>query len=152
MTPQDMDRLVEEHLRAEDTGDLDAAVARYTDDVEHDVVGAPGGPLRGPAAARARYAVLMENVRTDEMVLRRRFHTVDDEGGDACIVEHDVTATVVGEFAGVPGRGTTVRFRLLHVFEFTGGRISRENVWMDTATVLAQLTTPEPRTSGTLVR
>jgi hypothetical protein len=28
---------------------------------------------------------------------------------------------------------------MLHVFEFRGGRISRENVWMDTATVLAQL-------------
>jgi hypothetical protein len=37
-----------------------------------------------------------------------------------------------------------VRFRLLHVFEFAGGRISRENVWMDTATVLAQLTAPDP--------
>ncbi|WP_445187886.1 hypothetical protein ACTXG6_12175 [Pseudonocardia sp. Cha107L01] len=28
---------------------------------------------------------------------------------------------------------------MLHVFEFRGGRISRENVWMDAATVLAQL-------------
>lgn len=137
MSPDEMDRLVEEHFRAEDAGDLDAAVAAYTDDVEHDVVGAPGGPLRGPAAARARYAALLANVRTDAMTLRRRYHA-----DAACIVEHDVAATVVGEFAGVPGRGRTVRFRLLHVFEFTGGRISRENVWMDTATVLAQLDAP----------
>jgi steroid delta-isomerase-like uncharacterized protein len=143
MTPEEMDRLVDEHIRAEDAGDLDAAVAVYTDDVEHDVVGAPGGPLRGPAAARARYATLLENVRTDEMVLRHRYHVVDDRAADACVVEHDVTATVVGQFAGIPGRGRTVRFRLLHVFEFAGGRISRENVWMDTATVLAQLTAPE---------
>jgi len=28
---------------------------------------------------------------------------------------------------------------MLHVFEFRDGLISRENVWMDTATVLAQL-------------
>jgi hypothetical protein len=28
---------------------------------------------------------------------------------------------------------------MLHVFEFRGGLISRENVWMDTASVLAQL-------------
>jgi steroid delta-isomerase-like uncharacterized protein len=130
----EMDRLIEEHLRAEDTGDLDAAVAVYTDDVEHDVVGAPGGPLRGPAAARARYAELLENVRGDEMLLRRRYHA-----DDACIVEHDVTATVVGHFAGIPGEGRQVRFRMLHVFEFSGGLISRENVWMDTASVLAQL-------------
>lgn len=139
MTPDEMDRLIEEHIRAEDAGDLDAAVALYTDDVEHDVVGAPGGPLHGPEAARARYAALLANVRTDAMVPRRRYHAVDDHGTDACIVEHDVTATVIGVFAGVPGRGATVRFRLLHVFEFARGRISRENVWMDTATVLAQL-------------
>jgi steroid delta-isomerase-like uncharacterized protein len=137
MTHDEMDRLIEEHLRAEDSGDLDAAVAVYTDDVEHDVVGAPGGPLHGPAAARARYAELMQNVRTDEMVLRRRFHA-----DDACIVEHDVAATVTGQFAGIPGGGRQVRFRLLHVFEFSGGLISRENVWMDTATVLAQLSAP----------
>src|SRR4051794_17149266 len=83
MHPTEMDRLIEEHLRAEDAGDLDATVALYTDDVEHDVVGAPGGPLRGPAAARARYAELLGNVRTDEMLLRRRYHATD-----ACIVEH----------------------------------------------------------------
>jgi steroid delta-isomerase-like uncharacterized protein len=134
MHPTEMDRLVEEHIRAEDAGDLDAAIALYTDDVEHDVVGAPGGPLRGPAAARARYAELLGNVRTDEMLLRRRYHATD-----ACIVEHEVAATVVGQFAGVPGNGRQVRFRLLHVFEFARGRISRENVWMDTATVTAQL-------------
>jgi steroid delta-isomerase-like uncharacterized protein len=134
MHPTEMDRLVEEHIRAEDAGDLDAAIALYTDDVEHDVVGAPGGPLHGPAAARARYAELLGNVRTDEMLLRRRYHATD-----ACIVEHEVAATVVGQFAGVPGNGRQVRFRLLHVFEFARGRISRENVWMDTATVMAQL-------------
>jgi steroid delta-isomerase-like uncharacterized protein len=134
MHPTEMDRLVEEHIRAEDAGDLDAAVALYTDDVEHDVVGAPGGPLHGPAAARARYAELLGNVRTDEMLLRRRYHATD-----ACIVEHEVAATVFGQFAGIPGHGRQVRFRLLHVFEFARGRISRENVWMDTATVMAQL-------------
>ena len=138
MHPAEMDRLIEEHIRAEDSGDLDAAVALYTDDVEHDVVGAPGGPLRGPAAARARYAELLGNVRTDEMLLRRRYHAAD-----ACIVEHEVAATVLGHFAGIPGNGRQVRFRLLHVFEFARGRISRENVWMDTATVMAQLA-PEP--------
>jgi steroid delta-isomerase-like uncharacterized protein len=134
MERMEMDRLIEEHLQAEDTGDLDAAVAVYTDDVEHDVVGAPGGPLRGPAAARARYTELLENLRGDEMVLRRRYHA-----DDACIVEHDVTATVVGHFAGIPGEGQQVRFRMLHVFEFSGGLVSRENVGMDTASVLAQL-------------
>jgi steroid delta-isomerase-like uncharacterized protein len=132
-----MDELVNAHIGAEASNDVAAAVAVYTDDVEHDVVGAPGGPLRGPAAARARYAALMANVRTDAMLERRRFHAED-----ACIVEHEVTATVHGHLGGLPGEGRQVRFRMLHVFEFRGGRISRENVWMDTATVTAQLAAP----------
>jgi hypothetical protein len=37
-----------------------------------------------------------------------------------------------------------VTFRLMHVCEFRDGRISRENVWMDVAAIVAQLTTPEP--------
>jgi predicted ester cyclase len=51
---------------------------------------------------------------------------------------------VLGHFAGVAGHGAAVRFRLLHVFEFTAGRISREIAWMDTATVLAQLAASTP--------
>jgi steroid delta-isomerase-like uncharacterized protein len=137
MDRAEMDRLIEQHIRAEDAGDLDAAVAVYTDDVEHDMVGDPGGPLYGPAAARARYADLLANMRSGDMVLRRRYHA-----DDACIVEHEVSATITGRFAGIPGQGREVRFRLLHVFEFSDGLISRENVWMDTATVLAQLTAP----------
>jgi len=132
-----MDRLIHAHLSAEDTGDLDAAVAVYTDDVEHDVVGAPGGPLHGPAAARDRYAGLLQNVRTDRMTELRRYYAER-----ACIVEHECTATVIGQFGGLPGLDRAVTFRLLHVFEFRDGLISRENVWMDAATVSAQLAPP----------
>lgn len=137
MNPQLMDELIETHIGAEDAGDVDTAVSVYTDDVEHDVVGAPGGPLYGPDAARARYRGLLQNVRTDKMDELRRYHAAD-----ACIVEHLCTATVTGELGGLPGLGRQVTFRLLHVFEFRDGLISRENVWMDTATVLATLAQP----------
>ena len=137
MDRRTMDRLIDTHIGAEDAGDLDAAIGVYTDDVEHDVVGAPGGPLYGPAAARERYEGLLENVRTDEMTELRRYHA-----DDACVVEHRCTATITGQFAGIPGRDRAVTFRLLHVFEFRNGAISRENVWMDTASVLAQLAEP----------
>jgi hypothetical protein len=49
------------------------------------------------------------------------------------------TRAVLGSFGGLAGRGSSVRFRMLHVFEFRGGLLSRENGWMDTASVLAQL-------------
>jgi steroid delta-isomerase-like uncharacterized protein len=132
-----MAALVDAHLAAEQQSDLDQAVAGYTEDVEHDVVGAPGGPLRGPAAARQRYTQLLEQVRTDRLTELRRFY-----GDDVCVVEHECSATMFGEFAGLAGRGRSTQFRMLHVFEFRDGLISRENVWMDTASVMAQLAEP----------
>ena len=41
---------------------------------------------------------------------------------------------------GIPGNGRSITFRTLHVFEFRGGKISRENVWLDGGAVAAQLT------------
>lgn len=137
MTREQMDQLIEAHVSAEDAGDIDAAVAVYTDDVEHDVVGAPGGPLRGPGAVRGRYDQLMQNIRTISMQTMRRYYA-----DDACGVEHLCTGAVTGQFAGIAGHGRQVCFRLLHIFEFRDGKISRENVWMDTATLSAQLAEP----------
>ena len=55
MQPEQMDRLIREHIEAEIAGDPAGCVAVYTDDVEHDVVGAPGGPLHGRASAQGFY-------------------------------------------------------------------------------------------------
>jgi hypothetical protein len=51
MTPDEMEALIEAHLRAEGNGDPEGAVANYTEDIENDVVGFPGSPLRGIPAA-----------------------------------------------------------------------------------------------------
>lgn len=41
---------------------------------------------------------------------------------------------------GIEGHNRPLSFRLLHVVEFAeDGRISRENVWIDLAAVIAQL-------------
>ena len=55
MTPEQIDKLIEAHVKAEKAGDFDAAVAMYTDDIEHDVVGCPPavhcvGPTPPPRA------------------------------------------------------------------------------------------------------
>ncbi len=139
MTPEQMDMLVDAHVGAENTGDVAAAVAVYTED---DVVGAPGGPLHGPEAAQHRYEQLLKDVRSDELVCTRRYY-----GEDFCVVEHLCTCMVTGQFAGIPGNGRRVSFRMLHIFEFRRGKISRENVWMDTASVMAQLA-PSPAAAG----
>ena len=130
-----MDRLIEAHLRAEAAGDPAGCVAGYTADVEHDVVGAPHGPVQGVAAAQDFYAQLTRDVRTEQLVPVRSYY-----GEDFCVIEHEWSGTVPGAFLGVPGHGRRVVFRMLHVWEFRDGRISRENVWLDGGAVVAQRT------------
>jgi hypothetical protein len=66
--------------------------------------------------------------------------TVGCYGDDFCVVEHLTKGAVTGEFLGIPGHGREVSFRLLHVWEFRDGLMSRENVWLDGGSVVAQLT------------
>lgn len=135
MTPAAMNHLIETHLEGERTGNSALAISVYTDDVEHDVVGAPSGPVRGPAAAQAFYDHLIRDVRTERMEVTRSYY-----GADFCTIEHQWTGTIPGSFLGVPGNGRRISFRMLHVFEFRNGRISRENVWLDGGAIVAQLT------------
>lgn len=129
-----MDELIERHLRAEMAGDTAGAVAVFTDDVVHDVVGSPTGPARGREAAKGFYEYLTTNVHTQEVTPVRSYY-----GDDFCVIEHDVDAKVPGEFLGLAGNGARVRFRMIHVWEFRDGLISRENVWLDGAAITAQL-------------
>ncbi len=136
MTPEQMDRLIDAHIAAETAGDTDGCVAVYTDDVEHDVVGFPGGPRRGKAEAQDFYEHLIRSISTETMPRTRSYY-----GDDFCVAEHTWTGTVPGDFLGVPGHGKRISFRLLHVFEFRDGLISRENVWIDGGSAIAQLST-----------
>jgi len=135
MNPAQMDELIEVHIKAESAGDTAGAVAVYTDDVEHDVVGLPTGPVHGKVAARDFYEFLSRNITTEKMAPTHRYY-----GDDFCVIEHDTTCTVDGEFLGIPGNGRRITFRLLHVWEFRDGLMSRENVWLDGASIVAQLT------------
>jgi steroid delta-isomerase-like uncharacterized protein len=134
MTPAEMNKLIEQHLAAEIAGDPEATVAMYTGDVIHDVVGAPHGPLNGPDAAKGFYEYLTSNFKTEQMDVTHAWY-----GDDFCVLEHQCTGTAPGEFLGIPGNGKRISFRLLHVWEFKDGRISRENVWLDGNAVAAQL-------------
>jgi steroid delta-isomerase-like uncharacterized protein len=134
MQEEQMRALVARHLKAEGAGDVDGAVAVYTDDVEHDVVGWPTGVLHGRDAARGFYEHLTANFRTEEEALNRSFIT-----DDAIVLDQMMTGTVTGSMLGLPGHGRTITFRILHVFEFRDGLISRENVWLDGAAIAAQL-------------
>lgn len=111
-----MQDLVSQHLRAEGSGDVDGAIAVYTDDIEHDVVGFPGSPSSGKEGARAFYDELTANFRTEGEEVLHRFVT-----DDAIILEQMMTGTVIGSMLGLPGNGRRISFRILHVFEFREG-------------------------------
>jgi hypothetical protein len=131
----EMDRLIEQHVAAEMAADSAAAVAVYTDDVEHDVVGWPTGPVSGPAAAKNFYEQLIAAFVNEEMT---PVHTL--YGDDHCVIEHRTRGRFPHGFLGAPASDRPVVFRMLHVFEFRGNAISRENVWLDTGAIMAQLT------------
>lgn len=135
MDRQEMRALIERHLKAEGAGDVEGAVSVYTDDIVHDAVGFPGSPRTGKDAAREFYGFLTANFRTEHEEPTHEYWTED-----ALVLEQLMTGTVIGEMLGVPGNGKRVTFRILHVFEFRDGLISRENVWIDGAAVVAQLT------------
>lgn len=135
MTPTEMEALIQAHVKAEEHGDAEQAVSMYTDDIEHDAVGWPGGPVRGIPAALERYRQLLKDFHTEK---DERTHTYYAD--DAATVEDLITGVVTGSILGIPGNDRRITFRLLHVFEFKDGKISRENVWLDGAAIAAQLT------------
>jgi hypothetical protein len=62
-------------------------------------------------------------------------------GEDFCVIEHEWIGTVPGSFLGIPGHGRRISFRMLHVWTFRGGMISREG-WLDTGAIVRQLMEP----------
>lgn len=140
LTRAQMDRVIDEHYGYEARDDVAGVLATLGDDVDHDIVGSPTGPLRGKAQARTFYERLFADLRQDSVTSLRRYH-----GADFAVDESLWRGTAVGDPLGFPGRGRPLAFRILHLFEFgRGGEIRRENVWMDTAAIAAQLPTADP--------
>ena len=134
ITRERMDELIDEHYRAEAAADIDAIVAGFTADAEHDVAGRPGGSLRGGAQIAAFYRELLAELRIE------RFESTRRRYGDAHAVDEAILhGTAEGRPFGMEGRGRPVRVRLLHVFEFAHGLISRESAWMDVRALQDQL-------------
>jgi steroid delta-isomerase-like uncharacterized protein len=132
-----IDRIIAEHFRQEADGDVAGTLNTLTGDVVHDVVGDPAGELHGPAAVARRYGHLFANVRGERADVKHRLY------GENFVVDDKIwTAQVTGQFMGIPGQGRRISIRVLHIFEFRDGLISRENVWIDAGAAIAQLTSP----------
>lgn len=140
LTRSQMDRVIDEHYRFEGRDDVQGVLATLSDDVDHDVVGSPTGPLRGKAQARSFYETIFADLEQQSVSSTRRYY------GDDFVVDESLwRGTAVGNPLGFAGRNRPLAFRILHIFEFDDhGAIRRENVWMDTAAIAAQLSDNVP--------
>jgi hypothetical protein len=130
-----MDALVDEHFRFEAMDDVDGVMSTLLDGAEHEVIPSPVGALDDPAQQRAYYELLFGSITGRSVEPLRRYY------GDGFLVDETLWHGRVDD--GAPflceGRSGEVSFRLLHVFEFREGRISREQVWCDLAAIQRQL-------------
>jgi ketosteroid isomerase-like protein len=135
MSHAQIDRLIDDHFRHEATDDVDGVVASMAGDAEHDLVPSPWGPRHGSTEIRDFYRMLFADLRGESVTPLRRLYG-EDFVVDECIWHGRV---VDGRPFLCPGRSGPVSFRLLHVFELRDGRIQRENVWCDLASIQRQL-------------
>ncbi|UYN93841.1 MAG: ester cyclase [Enhydrobacter sp.] len=131
----DMDRKMDEHFGFEAADDVEGVLTTFTPDVEHDIVGWPTGPTRGPAAARPFYETLFADLADGKVECRKRLY-----GADFLVDESVWRGRAPGRPFGLDGANRPLEFRLLHVVEFApSGDIRRENVWIDLAAIQRQL-------------
>lgn len=135
LTREMMDAKLDEHFGFEMRDDVEGVLATLTEDVEHDIVGWPLGPSHGRAATRNFYETLFADLADGQVSSLRRYY------GENFMVDESLwRGTAVGRPFGFEGRNRPLEFRLLHVLEFTDdGQIARENVWIDSAAIAAQL-------------
>jgi len=135
MTREEMDMKVDEHFAFEAEYDVAGVLATLSRDVEHDIVGWPGGPTRGREGARSFYQTLFTDLSDSEVQCLRRLY------GEGFLVDESMwRGKAPGKPFGLDGRGRPLEFRLLHVIEFAdSGDITRENVWIDLAAIIQQL-------------
>ena len=135
MKPAEMDRKIDEHFHFEATDNIEGVLSTLADDVEHDIVGLPTGAVHRREDARAFYENLFKDLSESSVKKIRRYY------GDHFMVDESLwSGRAPGRPFGLEGRNRPLSFRLLHVLEFAkDGRIKRENVWLDYAAIIQQL-------------
>lgn len=135
LTAAFMDAKINEHFAFEAKDDVEGVLSTLTPDCEHDVVGWPPGPSFGHEQARGFYETLFADLADGSATPIRRMH------GENFLVDETLwSGRAVGRPFGMEGRGRPLEFRMLHVIEFAPtGHISREQVWLDVAAILRQL-------------
>lgn len=130
-----IDRIIDQHFAFEAHDDVEGVLATLATDAEHDVVGSPTGPTCGRDAARPFYEALFADLADGRVDTLRRLY------GENFVVDESLWhGRAPGTPFGIDGGDRVLKFRLLHIFEFTeAGDIARENVWIDLGAIQQQL-------------
>jgi uncharacterized protein len=140
LSRKEMDMKMDEHFHFEAADDVDGVLKTLSDDVEHDIVGWPTGPTKGRGVARGFYEALFADLADGKVACTKRLY-----GADFLVDESVWSGRAVGRPFGLEGGNRALQFRLLHIIEFAGdGDIKRENVWIDLASILQQLSPLQP--------
>ena len=137
-TSSQFDALIDRHFRFEAEDDVDGVLSTLVDDLTHDLVGWPAGASRNKQAARAFYDRMFSDLAGEKVTTVKRLY------GENFVVDESIWhGRAVGNPMGIPGHGRPLSFRILHIFEVTpDGKIKRENVWLDQAAIVRQLSEP----------
>ena len=138
LTKSQFDALIDRHFRYEAEDDVDGVLSTLVDDLTHDLVGWPAGVSRDKQAARAFYDQMFSDLAGEKVTTVKRLY-----GEDFVVDESIWHGKAVGNPMGIPGHGRPLSFRILHIFEVApDGKIKRENVWLDQAAIVRQLSEP----------
>lgn len=114
-------------------GDLEAVLGYYTDDVEFEDV-SMHEPCHGKAAMRDFMAEFYRAFAD----LRIELRNVIGEG-PLVVAEYDLLGTQTGPFLGRAPTGRAFRIKAVSVYEHDGTLFTKETVYYDSASLLAQL-------------
>jgi len=135
LTREQMDRKIDEHFGFEAADNIDGVLATLAPDAVHDIVGWPTGPTRGRESARAFYNQMFADLSESNVRVVKRLY------GERFMIDESIwEGRAPGRPFGLEGRNRSLKFRILHVLEFTdNGQIAREQVWLDMAAIIQQL-------------
>ena len=131
-----MDQIVNEHFGYEAADDVDGVLATLAPGATHHLIGGPLGPVTDPAEIRGFYEELFAACDGEGVEPVARWY------GDDFVVDETLWTGQIHDarLFGLPRRAGHVTFRILHVFDFRDGLVCREQVWLDSAAIVAQLT------------
>ncbi len=135
MTREELDAVVDAHFGFEAADDLDGVMSSLAETVEHEILPSPVGMQQDKAKVRAYYQSLFGAVRGEGVTPLKRYY------GEDFIVDETLWTGQI-EDGGIflcDGKSGPVSFRILHVFELSEGRITREQAWLDLAAIQKQL-------------